>query len=190
MTEASPLHFRKMNGLGNDFVVFDARRRPIAMDEARARAIADRATGIGCDQLIVLEPSSKADVTMRIWNNEGGEVESCGNATRCIADILFDEKKAARATIDTKGGFLVAEKGGDRLVTQHTRQLPQDTQMLIRLGGDTDHHMSLLPFGPLHTLAEVQHLNPGLLHQIPGIRGAVGNGDATAQVGGALSFAL
>ena len=109
--------FLKMHGAGNDFVVFDARRRPIAMDEARARAIADRATGIGCDQLIVLEPSSKADVTMRIWNNEGGEVESCGNATRCIADILFDEKKAARATIDTKGGFLVAEKGGDRLVT-------------------------------------------------------------------------
>lgn len=117
MPEASPLHFRKMNGLGNDFVVFDARKRAVAMDEAKARAIADRKTGIGCDQLIVLEPSAKADVTMRIWNNEGGEVESCGNATRCIADILFDEKKASRATIDTKGGFLVAEKGGDRLVT-------------------------------------------------------------------------
>lgn len=117
MPEASPLHFRKMNGLGNDFVVFDARKRSLAMDEAKARAIADRRTGIGCDQLIVLEPSPKADVTMRIWNNEGGEVESCGNATRCIADILFDEKKASRATIDTKGGFLVAEKGGDRLVT-------------------------------------------------------------------------
>ena len=117
MTEASPLHFRKMNGLGNDFVVFDARKKPIAMDEAKARAIANRKTGIGCDQLIVLEPSRKADVTMRIWNNEGGEVESCGNATRCIADILFDETKLNRATIDTKGGYLVAEKGGDRLVT-------------------------------------------------------------------------
>ena len=117
MTEASPLHFRKMNGLGNDFVVFDARTRPIAMDEAKARAIADRKTGIGCDQLIVIEPSTRADVTMRIWNNEGGEVESCGNATRCIADILFEEKKGTRATIDTKGGFLVAEKGGEKLVT-------------------------------------------------------------------------
>jgi diaminopimelate epimerase len=117
MTEAQPLHFRKMNGLGNDFVVFDARQSPVAMDEARARKIADRASGIGCDQLIVLEPSKRADVTMRIWNNEGFEVESCGNATRCIADLLFDEKKATRATIDTKGGFLVAEKGGDKLVT-------------------------------------------------------------------------
>ena len=117
MPEASALPFRKMNGLGNDFVVFDARRRPIAMDEARARAIADRSTGIGCDQLIVLEPSRTADVTMRIWNNEGFEGESCGNATRCVADLLFEEKHTTRATIDTKGGFLVAEKGGDKLVT-------------------------------------------------------------------------
>lgn len=117
MTGAPALHFRKMNGLGNDFVVFDARRHAVAMDETKARAIADRKTGIGCDQVIVLEPSPKADVRMRIWNNEGFEVESCGNATRCIADLLFDEKRATRATIDTKGGFLVADKGGERLVT-------------------------------------------------------------------------
>jgi diaminopimelate epimerase len=117
MSAAAPLHFRKMNGLGNDFVVFDARSAPVAMTEARARAIADRRSGIGCDQLIVLEPSKRADVTMRIWNNEGGEVESCGNASRCIADLIFREKKTTRATIDTKGGFLVAEKAGDALVT-------------------------------------------------------------------------
>ena len=117
MTVASPRHFRKMNGLGNDFAVFDARHGAIAMDEAKARAIADRHTGIGCDQVIVLEPSSRADVLMRIWNNEGFEVESCGNASRCIADLLFDEKQKQRATIDTKGGILVAEKAGDRLVT-------------------------------------------------------------------------
>ncbi|HRX35626.1 MAG TPA: diaminopimelate epimerase [Aestuariivirga sp.] len=117
MTEAPPLHFRKMNGLGNDFVVFDGRTSPVVMDESKARAIADRATGIGCDQLIVLEKSPRADVRMRIWNNEGFEVESCGNATRCIADMLFDEMHKTRATIDTKGGFLIAEKGGDKLVT-------------------------------------------------------------------------
>jgi len=117
MTETQAIPFRKMNGLGNDFVVIDARHRPIVIDEARARAIADRLTGIGCDQLIVLEPSKRADVRMRIYNNEGGEVESCGNASRCIADLLFDENHSTRATIDTKGGFLVAEKGGDRLVT-------------------------------------------------------------------------
>ena len=117
MTAASAIPFRKMNGLGNDFVVLDGRVRPIPMDGAKARAIADRATGIGCDQLILLEPSRTADVRMRIFNNEGGEVESCGNASRCIADILFAEKHTRRATIDTVGGFLVAEKAGEHLVT-------------------------------------------------------------------------
>jgi diaminopimelate epimerase len=117
MTANSAQHFRKMNGLGNDFVVFDARQVPLAMDEEKARRIADRRTGIGCDQLIVLEPSAKADVRMRIWNNEGFEVESCGNASRCIADLLFEEKRRDSATIDTKGGFLVARKSGERLVT-------------------------------------------------------------------------
>ncbi len=111
------LEFRKMNGLGNDFVVLDARARPLSISPDKARAIADRQTGIGCDQLIVIEPSTKADVRMRIWNNEGFEVESCGNASRCIADILFAEKRKSVATIDTLGGFLTCEKGGDGLVT-------------------------------------------------------------------------
>jgi len=109
--------FRKMNGLGNDFVVLDARTRPAEISEDKARAIADRKTGIGCDQLIVLEPSKTADVRMRIWNNEGFEVESCGNASRCIADILFAEKTSSTATIDTLGGFLVCTRGENGMVT-------------------------------------------------------------------------
>ena len=111
------LPFRKMNGLGNDFVVLDARERPIAISESQARAIADRKAGIGCDQLIVLEKSPVADVRMRIWNAEGGEVPSCGNASRCIADLIFDELKTDVATIETKGGFLSAKKAGAHLVT-------------------------------------------------------------------------
>ena len=91
MPEAATIHFRKMNGLGNDFVVLDARSGPLPVDQRSARAIADRKSGIGCDQLIVLEPSSSADVRMRIWNNSGDEVESCGNASRCVADLLFRE---------------------------------------------------------------------------------------------------
>ena len=110
-------HFRKMNGLGNDFVVLDARQTPIEITEAQARAIADRKTGIGCDQLIVMENSSHANVRMRIWNAEGGEVPSCGNASRCIADLIFDELKADTATIETKGGLLIATKAGEHLVT-------------------------------------------------------------------------
>jgi diaminopimelate epimerase len=117
MTGDAALPFRKMNGLGNDFVVLDGRDRVISMDDVKARAIADRTTGIGCDQVIVIKKSDVADVRMLVWNNGGGQVESCGNASRCIADMLFDENKSISATIDTLGGFLVTRKAGDRLVT-------------------------------------------------------------------------
>src|SRR5688572_22105484 len=101
------LRFRKMHGLGNDFVVLDARDGAIAMDGARARAIADRRTGIGCDQLILLEPSDVADVRMRIWNSDGGEVESCGNAARCIALL-----EGGEVTIETAGGLIRGSANG------------------------------------------------------------------------------
>ncbi|MDP1701535.1 MAG: diaminopimelate epimerase [Aestuariivirga sp.] len=117
MTQAVSIPFRKMNGLGNDFVVLDGRSRAISMDDVRARAIADRKTGIGCDQIIILQKSDIADVRMLVWNSGGGQVESCGNAARCIANMLFDENKTTSATIDTLGGFLVARKAGDRVVT-------------------------------------------------------------------------
>ena len=116
-TAPRAIPFRKMNGLGNDFVVLDARVNRLAISEDQARAIADRKTGVGCDQLIVMEQSPTADVRMRIWNAEGGEVQSCGNASRCIADIVMAETGATTATIDTKGGFLTARKAGDLLVT-------------------------------------------------------------------------
>lgn len=96
--------FRKMHGLGNDFVILDAREGAVAMDAARARAIADRKTGVGCDQLILLEPSEIADVRMRIWNADGSEVEACGNATRCVALI-----QGGISTIETKAGILRGE---------------------------------------------------------------------------------
>jgi diaminopimelate epimerase len=93
--------FRKMHGLGNDFVVFDAREAPLEIDGASARALADRRTGIGCDQLIVIEASDRADVRMRIWNGDGGEVEACGNAARCVALLLGGD-----SAIETTGGVI------------------------------------------------------------------------------------
>ncbi len=100
------VQFHKMHGLGNDFVIFDAREQPVEMNETRARAIADRKTGIGCDQLIVVEPSTLADVRMRIFNADGGEVEACGNATRCVALLL-----GRNGTIETAGGILAGTPG-------------------------------------------------------------------------------
>jgi diaminopimelate epimerase len=102
------LPFLKMHGLGNDFVVLDGRVRPIVLTEGAARAIADRKTGVGCDQLITLEPSPRADAFMRIRNADGGEVEACGNATRCIAALLFRETGRADAVIETGAGLLKA----------------------------------------------------------------------------------
>jgi len=101
------VRFHKMHGLGNDFVVIDARDRPVEITEARARALADRRTGIGCDQLILLEPSAIADARMRIFNADGGEVEACGNATRCVVSLL-----GGSATIETLGGLLGGRSDG------------------------------------------------------------------------------
>ncbi|WP_119461676.1 diaminopimelate epimerase [Rhodospirillaceae bacterium SYSU D60014] len=111
------LSFTKMHGLGNDFVVLDGRVRPLDLTAAQARAIADRKTGIGCDQLILLEPARNgADLRMRIRNADGGEVEACGNATRCVAALLMAERQTDRVTIETEAGLLTAEAAGaDRI---------------------------------------------------------------------------
>jgi diaminopimelate epimerase len=102
-------HFHKMHGLGNDFVIVDARKEPFDLTPALARAIADRRTGVGCDQLIVLEQSDRAELKMRIWNSDGGEVESCGNATRCIVQLT------GATTIESDGGLLIGRNVGAQI---------------------------------------------------------------------------
>lgn len=99
--------FIKMHGLGNDFVIVDARDQAFVLDQDSARRIADRREGVGCDQLIVMEPpqSPGADVFMRIRNADGGEVEACGNAARCVAALVMAEKSGP-ATIETVAGLL------------------------------------------------------------------------------------
>jgi len=98
--------FHKMHGLGNDFVILDGRAEPVAMTVARARAIADRRTGVGCDQLIVLAPSDIAAVRMEIWNADGSMAEACGNASRCVVRLTGAE------TIETEGGVLQGSSEG------------------------------------------------------------------------------
>lgn len=106
--------FKKMNGLGNDFVVLDARTRPLPLTPATVVRIADRAQGIGCDQVIVLEKAdTPADVFMRIFNQDGGEVAACGNATRCVASQLFVESVKNKVIIETKAGLLRCRTAGD-----------------------------------------------------------------------------
>ena len=108
------MRYLKMNGCGNDFVIIDARSRgALPLSTAQARAIADRKTGVGCDQVIAVERSIRGDAYMRIWNADGGMVDACGNATRCVAWMLMEEGGAASRRIETGAGMLYAERRGE-----------------------------------------------------------------------------
>jgi diaminopimelate epimerase len=110
--------FVKMHGLGNDFVVIDARDRTFQPDHALASAIADRRQGVGFDQMLVMRPPTdpRADVFMSIYNADGGEVEACGNGTRCVARRIMAESGKPRAIVQTVAGLLDAHAAPDDLV--------------------------------------------------------------------------
>ncbi|MGB8841173.1 MAG: diaminopimelate epimerase, partial [Aliidongia sp.] len=113
------IDFRKMHGLGNDFVVADARDRIVPITPKLTAALGDRRTGIGFDQLILLERTRdpEALVFMRIFNADGSEAGACGNATRCVAMLIMDETGAARVGIETVSGVLVATTAVGGLIT-------------------------------------------------------------------------
>lgn len=111
--QVSEVPFIKMHGLGNDFVVLDARAAPLpAMTPAVARALGDRRTGVGFDQLILLEPSATHDFRVRFFNADGSEAGACGNGSRAVALL-----HGAPATVETGGGTLRLEpfEGGARV---------------------------------------------------------------------------
>lgn len=110
-----------MHGLGNDFVILDERAAPMQLVENRQRGaqvqqIAHRRHGIGCDQLIVMRPSTHGDCYMQIFNADGGEVSACGNATRCVAWLLFREMRKQTVLIETATGVLSCELAGKEMV--------------------------------------------------------------------------
>src|SRR5260370_37860530 len=106
--------FLKMHGLGNDFVILDGRTQALDLPVERRRSIAHRQLGIGCDQLIVLEPPTErdADIFMRIYNPDGSEAGACGNATRCVDSLVMDERKTDLVTVQTISGLLESQKTG------------------------------------------------------------------------------
>jgi len=110
--------FLKMHGLGNDFVVFDARDSAFALSAPQAKAVADRHFGIGCDTVVVIRPGgAAADASILFYNADGTESESCFNASRCVARLLLDERGLARVKLSTKGGMLVCSDAGRGQVT-------------------------------------------------------------------------
>ncbi len=96
--------FLKMHGIGNDFVILDARAHGFSLGSKAMQGIANRRTGVGCDQLLLIEPSKEADAFMRIYNADGSEVGQCGNGIRCIASLVMDEKNKNDVRLETRAG--------------------------------------------------------------------------------------
>jgi len=118
MSRAMSRPFLKMNGLGNDFVVVEARSEPFAPSAEEVRAIASRDGGIGCDQLISLEPAAgEADVRVRFWNADGEEVGACGNGSRCVGWLVMEAAGRDSAVLEVGERLLRTTRAGDGLVS-------------------------------------------------------------------------
>jgi diaminopimelate epimerase len=160
--------FVKMHGLGNDFVVVDARAEPLSLDAAQARAIADRRTGVGCDQFIVIEPAAngRADAAMRIRNADGGEVEACGNGARCVASLLMRELGRPRVAIDTPAGVILAEDAGGGRVAVDMGPARLDWREIPLARAMDTLHLDLA-LGPLSDPVAVNVGNPHAVFFVP-----------------------
>ena len=164
MPRMSGRPFVKMNGCGNDFVVVDALARPFAPDADQVRALSDRQTGQGFDQLIAIEPSATGDAFMRVWNADGGSVQTCGNALRCVGWMLMEANGSDSVTIDTLGGPTVARRAGPDRITVDMGP-PRLDWTEIPLAEEMDTRGIELQIGPiddpvLHTPGAVSMGNP------------------------------
>ncbi|WP_421730918.1 diaminopimelate epimerase [Brevundimonas sp.] len=156
--------FVKMNGAGNDFVVVNALGHAFQPTPDQVRALGDRETGEGFDQLISIEPSDTADAFMRVWNNDGGVVETCGNALRCVGWMLMQATGKDTVLIDTAGGPATASRAGDHRVTVDMGA-PRLDWAQIPLAEEMDTRNIELQVGPidapiLHTPGAVSMGNP------------------------------
>lgn len=120
----TPVPFLKMHGLGNDFVIIDARQSADTMTPALAQAIGDRHRGVGFDQLAVIHDDADADAALIFWNADGSTSGACGNATRCVASLLMTETDRDTLSLRTERGLLACERAGDLIrVNMGTPQL-------------------------------------------------------------------
>ncbi len=168
--------FLKMNGLGNDFVVVEARSAPFAPSPEEVRAIASRQVGIGCDQVVSIEASERADAAVRFWNADGEEVGACGNASRCVGWLLMEATGADQAVMETQGGLLTATRAGDRVVSVDMGA-PGLHWTDIPLAEEMDTKGIELQVGPiddpiLHTPGCVSMGNPHVVFFVPDIETA------------------
>ena len=152
--------FIKMHGLGNDFAVIDARGAPIRLDEGQTRAMADRRTGVGFDQLLIVEaPAGGADAFMRIRNSDGSEVAACGNGMRCVAAFLMQDTGKDHVVVETAADVLEGFAGDGGLVTVDMGK-PRLDWAEIPLSREQDTLHLDLALGPLSDPVAVSMGNP------------------------------
>ncbi len=142
------LAIMKMHGLGNDFVIIDSRGREAVTDAALARAIGDRNRGVGFDQLAEIRDSDSADVDLDFWNADGTIAGACGNATRCVADLILRESDKSEVTIRTRRGTLAARRTKAGLVSVNMG-IPQLTWTEVPLSHEVDLQHLPLPGDPV-----------------------------------------
>ena len=160
----TPLAFTKMHGLGNDFVVVDATREPFELTPGQIRALADRHFGVGCDQVLVVERPTRANVDFRyrIFNADGGEVEQCGNGARCFVEFVRERGLTAKREIrvETAGGVISPRLEDDGEVTVdmgEPRFAAADVPFAGGSGGATD---ALDVDGKVRTISALSMGNP------------------------------
>ncbi len=151
--------FLKMHGLGNDFVILDQRDGPKALGDAFVQQVCHRTMGVGCDQLIVLEPSKRGDVFMRIYNGDGSESGACGNAARCVADLVMSETGTQSCSVETIAGLLPARKVEDGLI-EVDMGAPKLEWNEIPLAYEMDTLHMKLAYGPVSEPVGVSMGNP------------------------------
>ncbi len=153
--------FVKMHGLGNDFVVFDARRTGMMLSSGHVLSIADRRLGVGCDQVIVMGAprSAGADLWMSIHNADGSEVGACGNASRCVAWLMMQDLRQDTVVIETKAGMLRAEARVDGLVSVDMGQARVDWRSIPLAEARDTLHLGISA-GMLHDPVGVGMGNP------------------------------
>ncbi len=156
------LPFIKMHGLGNDFVIIDGREHLPDLSPDALRAIGDRHRGVGYDQLVVLEPTTKADVFMRIYNSDGTEAEACGNATRCVAHLMMEEFSKEEIIIETVAGLLTGTRGDAGKVVINMGQPKTDWQEIPLASKQDTLHVGLSA-GPLSDPVAVNMGNPHIV---------------------------
>jgi diaminopimelate epimerase len=162
-TPGSETFFRKMHGLGNDFVVLDARSAAISLSSDSTKAIADRRTGVGCDQILIIEPPrGGGDVFMAIRNSDGGEVASCGNGSRCIASLLLDESGKDEVILETNAGPVSARRAANNFIAVDMGPA-RDNWQDIPLAEQADTSHLAISEGSLHDPIAVSVGNPHMV---------------------------